>query len=275
MSRAAPRLKWHQLRRRRGDPAFLRGNLELALAAGAACEVDLVATADAHLVCLHDLTLDAETTGSGAVAAADRAAVERLRQRAPDGSPLPDPPLFLDEVVAAVRRHGGLPAGLVQLDLKVPNAQLAGPVLDRLGAVLGKTASAFTAGGCEWAAILRLADAAPGLRRGFDPLDFHEHAPPRDAAGYRALAERTRATAPGAAIYYLHADLVLAGLDQGVDMVDLVRTGGAEVDAWTIDADRGELRGTLRRLIAAGCSQITTNDPEALAPLVAELGACS
>ena len=36
-----------------------------------------------------------------------------------------------------------------------------------------------------------------------------------------------------------------------------------------------ELRGTLRRLIAAGCDQITTNDPEALAPLVAELAACS
>ena len=31
----------------------------------------------------------------------------------------------------------------------------------------------------------------------------------------------------------------------------------------------------LRRLIQAGCHQITTNDPEALAPMVTELASCS
>jgi hypothetical protein len=39
-------LKWHQLRRRREDPVFARDNLTAALAAGAAIEIDLVATAD-------------------------------------------------------------------------------------------------------------------------------------------------------------------------------------------------------------------------------------
>ena len=62
----------------------------------------------AHLVCLHDLTLDAETTGSGpVVAAVRRAAIERLRQRAPDGTPLADPPLVPGRGRGrACRRHG-------------------------------------------------------------------------------------------------------------------------------------------------------------------------
>ncbi len=60
-----PRLKWHMLRRRRGDPPFFRRNLVAGLEAGAALEVDLVVTADGHFLCLHDLTLDAETTGTG------------------------------------------------------------------------------------------------------------------------------------------------------------------------------------------------------------------
>ena len=72
MSRKAARLKWHMVRRRRDDPAFLRRNLVAGLEAEAALEVDLVLTADRHFVCLHDLTLDAETTGTGPVASARR-----------------------------------------------------------------------------------------------------------------------------------------------------------------------------------------------------------
>ena len=103
----APRLKWHQLRRRRSDPVFLRANLEAALQTGAACEVDLVATADGHFLCLHDLTLDAETTGTGPVAALDRIEIERLRQRAPDGRPLADSKRIL-VIFATDARNSGM-----------------------------------------------------------------------------------------------------------------------------------------------------------------------
>lgn len=252
---------------------FLRANLEGALRAGAACEVDLIATADGHFVCLHDLTLDAETTGTGPAAMAARAEIERLRQRAADGAPLDEPPLFLDEVVAAVRRHGAVAPGSVQLDVKLGAADLAPTLLATLPLVLGDAATCFTAGGCDWAAIGRLAQAAPGLRRGFDPLDFHEQAPPRDAAAFRDLAELTLRTAPDAAIYYLEADMVLEGLDAGVNMVERLQVRGAEVDCWTIDADRPDLGAILRRLIAAGCDQITTNDSEELAPMMADMPA--
>ena len=72
-------------------------------------------------------------------------------------------------------------------------------------------------------------------------------------------------------IYYLEADIVLAGLIGGREPGGAGARNGAEIDAWTVDADRPWLREMLRLLIAAGCDQITTNDSEALAPLVAEI----
>ncbi|HET6469795.1 MAG TPA: glycerophosphodiester phosphodiesterase family protein [Geminicoccaceae bacterium] len=268
---AVPRLKWHQLRRRANDPVFQRANLEAGLTTGAAVEVDLVATADGHLVCLHDLTLDRETTGSGPVRARTRAAIEQLRQRANDGAPLAEPPLFLDEVVAACRRHGVRSGARVQLDMKEPDAGLDAALLRRFGAVLGEMAPAFVAGGCEWAPIVRLAAAAPGLAKGFDPLDWHRADPPRDAAAFEALAARVLAEAPDAVIYYLHADLVLAGLAAGVNLVERLSRRGAEIDAWTVDPDRPNLRADLAALIEAGCHQITTNNPDALTPIIREI----
>ena len=98
---------------------------------------------------------------------------------------------------------------------------------------------AFIVGGYDWETIERLVEAAPGLRAGFDPLELYGERMPPDAAGFRALATETLAQAPDAAIYYLEADLVLAGLDAGVNLVELVSANGAEVDAWTVDAGPG------------------------------------
>jgi glycerophosphoryl diester phosphodiesterase len=263
------------LRRRKSDPPHLRANLVAALQAGAACEVDLVFTADGHALCLHDMTLDRETTGSGPVAAASRAAIERLRQRGSDGAPLGSAPLFLDEVADTVRRIGVAAPALVQLDVKPPAAALTAPVLAGIAAALGRSADAFVAGGYEWDTIERLRDATPGLHAGFDPLAFYPRDLALDAAQFQALGVRTRAAAPDAAIYYLEANLVLAALDRGVDLVAAVTGGGALVDAWTVDADRPALRDVLRRLVEAGCHQITSNDPEILGPIVEEIAACS
>jgi glycerophosphoryl diester phosphodiesterase len=275
MTRTPPRLKWHMLRRRKAEPAHQREALAAGLEAGAAAEVDVVLTRDGHAVCLHDLTLDRETTGSGPVAAASRAEIELLRQRGPDGTALATAPLFLDEVVALVAARARPDGGLMQLDVKEPAARLDRATLDRFGTLLGEAAPRFVAGGTDWAAVKALAAAAPGLKAGFDPLDFYGRKLPGEPAWFRALGDFTYWTAPDAAIFYLEARLVLAGLDAGVDLVALVTRSGAEVDAWTVDADRPDLRRTLERLIAVGCRQITSNDPEALAPLIQEIAACS
>ncbi len=289
MTAIAPRLKWHMLRRRKADAAFLRANLRAALAAAAdgplaaaaagsppAMEVDLRLTADGHALCLHDRTLDRETSGTGPVSAHLRADIERLRQRAPDGALLADAPLFLDELATVVGKAPGIAPATVQLDVKLRADALDAQACARFGAVLGghsrpDNAGRFIASGADWRAVCALADAAPGLHRGFDPLALYPRDLALDADGFRVLAARTLDVAPRAAIYYLEANLVLAALARGVNLVEEVSRDGAMVDAWTVDADRPHLDDLLRQLIAAGVHQVTSNDPEALAPRIAHI----
>lgn len=273
-SRKAPRLKWHRLRRRAGDPAFARANLRPGLEAGAAIEIDLVVTGDGHFLCIHDQMLDRETTGRGPVRAATRAEIEKLGQRGNAGEPLETSPLFFDEVVAEVRSVGADDGGLVQIDLKEPGERLSEAEVGSLAALLGADARRFVVSGTEWEPVQRLVRAAPGLRFGFDPLRFYRDGLPQDAGGFEAIAARTLATAPGAGIYYLEARLVLAALGCGVDLVGLVRREGAEVDAWTLDPTTPGLEETLRALLRVGCDQITTNDPLTIGPMIEELLAC-
>jgi glycerophosphoryl diester phosphodiesterase len=261
------RLKWHQLRRAGTDPAHDRGNLRLGIERGASLEVDLVATRDGHFVCLHDDDLACETTGQGPVQAQDRASVERLRQRAADGRVLTTPPLFLDEVTAAL---AGAPAGWpgrLQLDLKQPLELIDRRTVERFGALVAPVARHLMLGGTQWRAVSRLGTEVPGLRLGFDPLDIHEAAPPESAAEFAALGAYMLAHAPDAAIYYLHIPLVLRGLELGVDLIAMAKAHGAEVDAWRLEPEDDQAVARLARLIEAGVDQITTDSPEALAGL--------
>jgi glycerophosphoryl diester phosphodiesterase len=270
MTHALPRLKWHMLRRRATDPAHLRENLEPGLAAGAALEVDLVATSDGVFVCLHDLTLDRGTTGTGPVSARSSSEVRTLRQRGNDGSLLESPPLFFDEVVATVarvRHHDRQ----VQLDFKVPAARFDAAMLAHLRQTLGDVAPAFIVGTTDADVYARVRKSAPEIAIGFDPLSLHETNPPRTKEAFAALADETLRLGPGARIYYLNANLVFAGLAAGINLVERVTQDGAEVDAWTVDPTRPKIRDQLRALVNAGVHQITTNDPEALLPLVREV----
>lgn len=271
--RAHPRLKWHMLRRRKSDAAFLRDNLTAALRSGAACEVDLAFTADGHALCIHDRTLDRETTGHGRVSEATRVSIETLRQRAPDGAVLDAAPLFLDEVVACVRAERAPMPALVQLDVKTRADALTHSAMNRFGALLGSHADAFIASAYEWDVVRRLVDSAPGLHAGFDPLAFYPRKFELDADGFKDIAARMFAAAPGASIYYLEARLILEALRHGVDLIESVRVAGAQVDAWTIDADYPGLDDVLRRLIRLGCHQITSNDPDQLLQIIETIAA--
>ncbi|HET6520211.1 MAG TPA: glycerophosphodiester phosphodiesterase family protein, partial [Geminicoccaceae bacterium] len=261
-------LKWHMLRREPSDPAHWRPNLALALERGATAEIDLVFSADGEGVCLHDLTLDRETTGRGPARARSAEELRALRQRGRDNAPTGKPPLLLREVVAAARAAPVPPApGSIQIDLKEPHAALNPVARRRFAETLGDAAGWFTLAGCEWPAVTALAAAAPGVRLGFDPLDFHEHAPPETPDGFRALAALTLATAPEASILYLEADLVLRGLAHGINVLEPLRAAGKDVDCWTVDPDRPHLIRDLEALFEAGANQITTNAPEAIEAL--------
>jgi glycerophosphoryl diester phosphodiesterase len=257
-------LKWHQLRRRRQDPAFARDNLAAALAAGATVEVDLVATADGDFVCLHELTLECETTGCGTVAGHSSAAVLALRQRDNAGAPLDSAVLGLSELVELVRSHRplGRPDGRIQLDLKEPLAGITVEVCRRFAKELGDLGRGFTLSGPSWPAIERLAAAVPGLATGFDPEDAIEAGmASHDVPGH--LLE----TAPSARIFYLDHCFVLDCVARGHNPITPLRVAGKRIDCWTLDADHDRVLEKLEILIAAGADQITTNDPEMLAHL--------
>jgi glycerophosphoryl diester phosphodiesterase len=266
-----PRLKWHMLRRRKSDPAFLRENLAAALEHGAACEVDIVFTADGHAFCLHDLTLDRETTGTGLAAQHSRAEIERMRQRGHGDAVLDSPPLFLDEIAAMVRKNTRTAPAQVQLDIKAPIEALTREALERIEEAIGDVAPGFIAGGYDWSLIQSLAAAVPGLHAGFDPLAHYPRSCALDRNGFVEVGEKTLAIAPVAAMYYLEAKLVLGALDYGVNLIDMVGRNGAMIDVWTLDANRPDLHRDLRRVIEAGCDQITSNDPDALYPLIEEI----
>jgi glycerophosphoryl diester phosphodiesterase len=108
----------------------------------------------------------------------------------------------------------------------------------------------------------------PGLHAGFDPLALYPRTFALDRDGFRAVAQRTLEIAPRASIYYLEATLITAALARGVNLIEEVSRVGAQIDAWTIDADRADLEWLLHALIDAGVHQITSNDPERLAPIV-------
>ncbi|MGH6902533.1 MAG: glycerophosphodiester phosphodiesterase [Geminicoccaceae bacterium] len=257
-------LKWHKLRRRREDPAFARANLETALAAGAAVEVDLVATADGDLVCLHEPMLEHETTGRGPVAQQPSATVLALRQRDNAGEPLDSLVLGLAELVQIVRSNPppGRPDGRVQLDLKEPLAGITAEVVRRFAHALGDLGSWSTLSGPSWPAIERLRAAVPGLATGFDPEDAI-------AAGMAAheVPGHLLETAPSARIYYLEHGFVLECLAQGRNPIAPLCAAGKRVECWTLDGNHDRVVEKLEALIAAGADQITTNDPERLAHL--------
>lgn len=264
MTGSLPRLKWHMLRRRRSDPPHLRANLAAGLDADASLEVDIVVTRDGQFACLHDLTLNRETTGTGPVAEASRGELMQLRQRGPGDVVLDSPPLFLDEIVAALAERERPFQGIVQLDMKEPGERFGDALVKPLRGTLGAYPGAFIVSGTDSDLIRRIGDTMPEVARGFDPLDVYAAGPPTTAAEFSSLAETTLRLAPGLRVYYLEANLILAGLDHGVNLVEEVGAGDAEIDAWTVDANRPDVRSVLDRLIATGCRQITTNDAEIL-----------
>ena len=257
-------LKWHQLRRRREDPAFARANLEAGLAAGAVLEVDLVATADGDLVCLHELRLEDETTGRGVVAAQSSDSVLSFRQRDNAGRSLHSRVLSLGQIVDMLGANppAGRPDGRVQLDLKEPPAGITLEVCRRFAPALGDHGGWFTQSGPSRPAIQRLAAAVPGLATGFDPEDAIEAGMAPDEVP-RYLLE----TAPSASIFYLDHLFVLDCLAKRQNPLAPLRVAGKRVDCWTLDADHDRVLEKLEALMAAGAVQITTNDPEGLSQL--------
>ena len=262
----ATRLKWHRLRRSRADLPFTPQRLLEGLAAGASMEVDLRLHADHSFVCLHDDTLDRETTGSGPVAQASLEQLRRLRLSGPETAT--GEGLILLEDLAELARGTAAPDALIQLDLKEVDTVLDQQTIENFRRTLACVAGRCILSGCDWQAVSRLAAAVPAMRRGFDPCADDTLEQLRDGLDCLDFAESALATAPEAEMIYLDYRIVLAAEGMGIDLVAPFRAAGKAVDAWTLDTDHPDAVRSLKRLLALKIDQITTNEPDALQALL-------
>ena len=127
-------LQAHRAGPRSGYAENALSTIQASLADGALfVELDVMATADAALILMHDRTLDRTTTGTGAVAETTLAEISRLNLEDPDGRRLDEAPPTLSE---ALDQLDGI--GFAMLDLKgvspraVAEAVLAADALDRV-----------------------------------------------------------------------------------------------------------------------------------------------
>jgi glycerophosphoryl diester phosphodiesterase len=259
------RLKWHRLQRSRSDLPFTPRRLLEGLVAGASMEVDLRLHADHSFVCLHDASLERETSGAGPVATASLEQIRRLTLRGREGPT--GEGLILLEDLAELARGVAAPDALIQLDLKEKDEALDRQTVENFRRTLACIAGHCILSGCDWKAISRLADAVPAMRRGFDPCaeDTLEHL--RDGIDCLDFVESTLATAPEAEMIYLDYRLILAAEGLGIDLVAPFRAAGKAVDAWTLNTHHAGAARSVKRLVALKVDQITTDEPDALQAL--------
>jgi len=260
------RLKWHRLQRRPDDLAFTPRRLREGLVLGASMEVDLRRHADHGFVCLHDETLDRETTGNGAVAAATTETLRRLALRREDGAPSGEGLILLEDLAEIARMDGDRHA-LLQFDLKEDDSAIDDGVIESFRRTVACIANRCIISGHDWRAVSRLAEAVPGLRRGFDPCADDTLEQLRDAQDCRVFIADGLAAAPEAETIYLDYRIVLAALELGVDLIAPCHVAGKTVDAWTLNPDHPRAAENLWHLIALKADQITTDAPEELEAL--------
>ena len=256
------RLKWHRLRRSRDDIDFTIARLLDGLNAGASMEVDLRRHADPGFVCLHDETLDRETDGSGPIATAKPALLRNLRLRDQAGIVSKQPILFFEDLVEIL--GSGAQSGIVQLDLKESRDKLDDATIRDFARLARRCADRLTLSGEDWEAVRALGNDVPGLALGFDPCELPAAHKLKTLADFADFVRLTLATAPDATIVYLHYPLIIASLDAGFDIVGGFHDAHRTVDAWTLDTTSGDFFTCLRRLVACGIDQITTNEPIAV-----------
>lgn len=262
-------LKWHRARRRADDPAFTGRRILEAMAHGASVEVDLVLHGDDGFAVLHDMTLDRETTGTGAVRATRASALCALRLRAEDGSPLEeDRVMILEELAVLLAREGAHPDALLQLDYKEENPPLTEAAVATFARAVAPFAGHAIVSSGDADAVRRLAAATPRLRIGYDPCHMGAIERLRASRDYLAFVATALAVLPAELIYLDHA-LILSVADDGFDLVAAFQAAGRRVDAYTIHAADASGLAAARRLLDLRVDQITTDDAEGLAAALA------
>ncbi len=157
-------LKWHRARRFGSDPVFTGRRIIEGMQAGASVEVDLVVHGDDGFAVLHDLMLDDDTTGHGAVCMTSASVLRGLHLRGNDGAELPDKVMLLEDLAALIAREGAHPEALLQLDYKEDAAALTPAVLATFARAIGPVARHCILSSGDADAVGMLTAPVPGLQ---------------------------------------------------------------------------------------------------------------
>lgn len=275
-------------------PNSLEG-VRACLEAGAAfIEIDVMALAADDYLLVHDMTLEAETTGTGEVGATTAEAARGLFIRDSGQVTAYRPPL-LSEVVALFGEFPG--ASRLQIDYKNVYPSPDDEKLRRLLHLIEPLGDrVLVSSGADWH-LRRLKKLAPWLDVGFDIgfyLDYRPNGsdprhPPYTLGDYgyhddhllakrrmlptaAYLAERCEIflrSVPEASIWYVDYKVIAKGLDDGFNMADWLHQQGIRLDAWTLDVGK-PAEQFVRPLRDAGVDQFTTNTPLAVGALLSE-----
>ncbi len=258
----------------------------------ARAEIDIAMLRDADFLVVHDVELEACTTGSGRVSDTTRAQASRLRLQI-DGAVSEHSPPLLSEVVATIAAFE-FPT-LLELDLKDTEPWPWARVEELCRLVEGVHDRVILAGYADWnlRRVLRVdpttpvgfnpafyldwqpegdpLEALPGLRGAYGYLDAHPLARERRGPVSDYLADRLGGIlrlVPGAREAHLRLQAFERMLDDGVaDAAELFHREGMVLDVWTLDAGTPHWRRRLARAVAAGVDVVTTNTAPALAAL--------
>lgn len=199
-------LKWHRGRRRISDPAFTGARIIEAMRLGASVEVDLVIHADHGCAILHDLRLERETTGQGAVRDTKAEALRKLYLRDDEGTPLPDRVMLLEDLCALLDRQPPHPDALLQLDFKEGVADLGAKTIASFAASVGRHGAHMILSGGDAEAVRMLAENTPGLRTGYDPCYGESLARLQSTGDFLDFIDSALRTAPDADFIYGRLD---------------------------------------------------------------------
>ena len=233
-------------------PEETLSTMRAALAAGAdVLEMDLRATADGTIVCLHDETVDRTTDGTGLIASMSLAALKALDagyRFTPDGQRFPHRgagvtvPTFREVLAAFPGQH-------FIVELKQTEPSIIAPVLALLreyDAVENTVIAAFSADVLE-----AVREAEPAAHTGFGMSEVVRY---RLTGGPETPAAR-----------YLQVPLRVPGLEVVTpELLERARGQDVAVQVWTIN-DPDEMRS----LIDLGVDGIMTDDTALLETLLA------
>ena len=260
-------LKWHRGRKQAGDLPFTGERILEGMRLGASVEVDLRRHSEGGFAVLHDETLDRSTTGTGLVAARNRAQLRSLYLRDASGNETTHHVMLLEDLVSLLG-DGVEEGALLQLDLKESMETLGPAEVAGFGEAVGPLARHMVLSGGDAAAIALLAGVAPGILTGYDPSNedrFMAMAEAGDVKGFLdGFVEDAVKAAPDVDFIYLYWEIVTRSADAGFDIIDAFHKHGKRVDAWTLNTTEPKTVAIAERLLALKVDQITTDDPSGL-----------